>query len=227
MTREEDPQIAPRPATLRNQVEERLRAAIISGRFKPGQRLVERELCSLIAVSRPSIREAMRQLEAEGLVTSQPYRGPSVSTISAEEARQLYAVRALLEAYAGEQFAARGTEAETAALSNAVDRLEAVIAAGADPTLLIEAKTRFYAALMEGSGNVFIRQTLAMLHNRITLLRLTSMAQPGRLARSMTEIRQILAAIVARDPAAAREACERHVESAAMVALGVLERDEA
>ena len=218
-------QTAQRPPTLRNRVEERLRAAIISGRFKPGQRLVERELCGLIAVSRPSIREAMRQLEAEGLVTSQPYRGPSVATISAGEARQLYAVRALLEGYAGEQFAARGTAAEIRALGVAVDRLEAVIAAGAEPTLLIEAKTRFYAVLMEGSGNLFIRQTLAMLHNRVTLLRLTSMAQPGRLARSMVEIRQIHAAIVARDAAGAREACERHVASATEAAMAVLARE--
>ena len=219
-------QIAARPTTLRNQVEDRLRAAIISGRFKPGQRLVERELCGLIAVSRPSIREAMRQLEAEGLVTSQPYRGPSVSTISADDARQLYAVRALLEGFAGEQFALRGTDAEMAALTDAVERLAGVIEAGADPAALIEAKTHFYAVLMEGSGNVFIRQSLAMLHNRVTLLRLTSMGRPGRLAHSMAEIRQIHAAILARDPAAARQACERHVASATEAAMAVLEKDE-
>jgi DNA-binding GntR family transcriptional regulator len=218
-------QTAPRP-TLRNQVQDALRAAIVSGRFKPGQRLVERELCGLISVSRPSIREAMRQLEAEGLVTSQPYRGPSVSTVSVEEARQLYAVRTLLEGYAGEQFAARGAPADVAALGQAVDRLEAVIAAGAEPTRLIEAKTRFYAVLMDGSGNVFVRQTLAMLHNRVTLLRLTSMGQPGRLPRSLAEIREIEAAIVARDPAAAKAACERHVAAAAEVALAVLAKDE-
>ena len=223
---DEDLRIPPRPTTLRNHVQDRLRAAIISGRFKPGQRLIERELCSLIAVSRPSIREAMRQLEAEGLVTAQPYRGPVVSTISPAEASQLYAVRALLEAYAGEQFALRGTPAEVAALGVAVDRLEAVIAAGAEPTLLIEAKTEFYSVLMEGSGNIFVRQTLATLHNRVTLLRLTSMGQPGRLARSIVEIRQIHAAIVARDAPAAKAACERHVASAATVAMAVLGREE-
>jgi DNA-binding GntR family transcriptional regulator len=223
---EDDLQITPRNATLRNMVENRLRAAIISGRFKPGQRLIERELCDLIAVSRPSIREAMRQLEAEGLVTAQPYRGPTVATISADEARQLYAVRTLLEGFAGEQFALRGEPADMEALTRAVEGLEAVIAAGAEPTALIEAKTQFYAVLMDGSDNIFVRQTLAMLHNRVTLLRLTSMGQPGRLAQSIAEIREIHDAILARDPVAAKSACERHVASATVVAMAVLQRTD-
>jgi DNA-binding GntR family transcriptional regulator len=219
---EEDLKIAPRSATLRTQVEDRLRAAIVSGRFKPGERLVERQLCDLIAVSRPSIREAMRQLEAEGLVTTQPYRGPTVSVVSVEEARQLYAVRSLLEGFAGEQFALRGTEDEIRSLTDAVERLEAVIAEGPDATALIEAKTRFYAVLMEGSGNAFVRQMLGMLHNRVTLLRVTSMSQPGRLVESMAEIREIHAAILSHDAAAAKAACERHIASATGVALAVL-----
>ncbi len=72
----------------------RLRSAIGSGLFKPGQRLIERELCEQVGVGRTSIREALRQLEAEGLVTTIPHRGPIVSTISVEEAEQLYDLRA-------------------------------------------------------------------------------------------------------------------------------------
>ena len=87
---------------LRRLVEDKLRGAIASGRFQPGQRLVERELCELVGVGRTSIREALRQLEAEGLVHSIPNRGPVVSTISVAEARELYAVRALLEGDAAE-----------------------------------------------------------------------------------------------------------------------------
>ena len=83
-------QISKQPATLRLIVEGRLRSAISAGDFKPGQRLIERELCELTGVGRTSIREALRQLEAEGLITNIPHRGPSVSTISAEEAQQLY-----------------------------------------------------------------------------------------------------------------------------------------
>jgi DNA-binding GntR family transcriptional regulator len=86
-------QIVRKSATLRLLVEDKLRSAIATGRFKPGQRLIERELCELTGVGRTSIREALRQLEAEGLVTTIPHRGPSVSTISLDEARQLYSVR--------------------------------------------------------------------------------------------------------------------------------------
>src|SRR5215207_9673836 len=68
--------------TIRAIVEQKIRDAIMLGTFKPGQRLVERELCELIGVSRPSIREALRKLEADGLVNIIPNRGPVVSTIN-------------------------------------------------------------------------------------------------------------------------------------------------
>src|SRR6187551_2173445 len=93
--------------SLRMLVENRLRSAIGSGLFKPGQRLIERELCEQVGVGRTSIREALRQLEAEGLVTTVPHKGPIVSTISIAEAEQLYAFRGLLESFAGRTCAER------------------------------------------------------------------------------------------------------------------------
>src|ERR1700742_2007746 len=89
--------------TVRAIVAQKLREAIMSGTLKPGQRLVERELCEMMGVSRPSIREALRLLEADGLVNTVPHRGPMVSTISLEEARHLYAPRAVLEGSAGRE----------------------------------------------------------------------------------------------------------------------------
>ena len=71
--------------TVRSMVAQKLREAIMSGTLKPGQRLIERELCEMTGVSRPSIREALRLLEADGLVNTVPHRGPVVSTISLEE----------------------------------------------------------------------------------------------------------------------------------------------
>src|SRR4029078_4969135 len=87
--------------TVRSMVAQKLREAIMSGKLKPGQRLLERELCEMTGVSGRSIREALRLLEADGLVTTVPHRGPVVSTISLEEAKQLYAARAILEGFAG------------------------------------------------------------------------------------------------------------------------------
>ena len=72
-------QIPRQAATLRTMVEDRLRTAILTGHFETGQRLVERELCELFGVGRTSVREALRQLEAEGLVTTVPHKGPTAA----------------------------------------------------------------------------------------------------------------------------------------------------
>jgi len=90
-------QISKKNATLRLRVEDNIREAISSGSFRPGEKLVERKLCESMGVGRTSVREALRQLEADGIITSVPHRGPTVSTISIDEGRQLYELRALLE----------------------------------------------------------------------------------------------------------------------------------
>jgi DNA-binding GntR family transcriptional regulator len=218
-------QIARQSATLRIQVEDKLRQAIASGRFKPGQRLVERELCELIGVGRTSIREALRQLEAEGLITSYPHRGPVVSTISYEEAAQLYSVRALLESFAGQEFAENGSPENIANLERLVDEF-ADAAESEAGSRLIATKTAFYECLMDGSGNVFVKQMLTSLHNRVTLLRMTSMTQPGRLKHSVAEIRDIAAAIKDRNGTKAAAACKYHIDMAAKVALDYLRKND-
>jgi len=223
---EMDLQIARQSASLRIQVEDKLRQAIASGRFKPGQRLVERELCELIGVGRTSVREALRQLEAEGLITSYPHRGPVVSTISYEEAAQLYSVRALLESFAGQEFAENGSAEDIENLGRVVDEFAAAAESGSGSNL-IATKTAFYECLMNGSGNVFVKQMLTSLHNRVTLLRMTSMTQPGRLKHSVAEIREIAAAISDRNGPKAAAACKHHIDMAAKVALEYLRKNEA
>lgn len=215
-------QIAKESATLRLQVEDKLRKAIASGRFRSGERLVERELCALLGVGRTSVREALRQLEAEGLIVTIPHRGPAVASIGVEEARQLYEVRALLEGFAGRGCATFATAEQIANLERAVAALEAAASEGG--AKLIEAKTSFYERLLESCGNDVVRQILTGLHNRITLLRRTSMTQPGRLPQSLKEIRAICERIAARDAEGAERACIEHIRNAAQVALAVLEK---
>ncbi|MBJ3777339.1 GntR family transcriptional regulator [Acuticoccus mangrovi] len=213
-----DLQVERKSATLRGRVEEKLREAIASGLFKPGQRLIERELCEILGVGRTSVREALRQLEAEGLIESLPHRGPSVSNIRIEEAEQLYALRGLLEGYAGEQCAARADGAFLAKLDAAVEAFVAAAHSG-EREALVATKTEFYNLLLNGCGNKFVAQTLTSLHNRINLLRFTSMTQPDRLKHSITEIQEIAATIRSGDVAAAGDACRRHIHNAAHVAL--------
>lgn len=214
-------QIRSESASLRLKVEETLRRAIATGRFRPGERLVERELCAMLGVGRTSIREALRQLEAEGLIVTIPRRGPAVASMTVEEARQLYDVRALLEGFAGRACATHATAEQLARIERAVALLAEAIAAG---TSLIEAKTAFYDALLESCGNDVVRQMLTGLHNRINLLRATSMVQPGRVEHSLKEIRAIQERIATRDPEGAEAACVQHIRNAAEVALATLAR---
>jgi len=204
--------------TIRSLVEDKLRTAIVNGRFVPGQRLVERELCELTGVGRTTVREALRQLDAEGLISIVPHRGPIVAETSFEEARQLYDMRELLEGFAGEAFVDAATDAEVASLGDIVNAFEGMLVAP-DRMQLLALKSDFYCLLMDGARNIFLTQTLRSLHNRIQALRVTSMMQPGRLPYSVREIIDIHAAIVRRDRIAAGEMCRRHVRNAAEAAL--------
>ena len=214
--------------TVRTIVAQKLREAIMSGTLKPGQRLVERELCEMTGVSRPSIREALRLLEADGMVNTVPHRGPAVSTISLEEARQLYAARAVLEGFAGRECARLRDPAVVRRMGDALTRLKAAFGF-AKPNMMavLEAKTDFYAALIGGCQNVFIERMLKPLHDRITLLRITSMSQPKRMNRSLREVTAIWRAIQRGDEDLAERRCVDHVEAAAVAALDMIERSAA
>jgi DNA-binding GntR family transcriptional regulator len=209
--------------TVRAIVARKLREAIMSGNLKPGQRLVERELCEMMGVSRPSIREAFRVLEADGLVNTVPHRGPVVSTISLEEARQLYAARAVLEGFAGRECARLHDAAVTRSMGSALTRLKAALAER-DMMAILEAKTDFYAALIGGCQNTFIERMLKPLHDRITLLRITSMSQPKRVNKSLREVTAIWRAIASGDEDLAERCCVDHVKAAAAAALNMIEQ---
>ena len=212
--------------TVRAIVAQKLREAIMSGTFKPGQRLVERELCEMTGVSRPSIREALRLLEAEGMVNTVPHRGPVVSTISLDEARQLYDARAVLEGFAGRECARLRDPAVVRRMGDALTRLKAAFTK-ADMMAVLEAKTDFYAALIGGCQNAFIERMLKPLHDRITLLRITSMSQPKRVNKSLREVTAIWRAIQSGDEDLAERCCVDHIKAAAVAALNMIERSTA
>ncbi len=142
----EDMRIVAVAAPVRQQVEQALRAAITGGSFAPCQRLIERDLCERLGVSRPSVREAMRQLESEGLIESQPNRGPVVARMTRQDVADVYGVRAALEAAAASRFATLATEADIADLAATVDAVAAAYeTAGVEAILL--AKSQFYDVL--------------------------------------------------------------------------------
>lgn len=208
-------------APVRQKVVEVLREAIISGRFAPGERLTERQLCELTGVSRVSVREALRQLESEGLIETQPNRGPVVSRLSHHDAVSLYQMRGALEALAAHLFATAASDAQIKELAAAVAVLQRAYKRR-DIEGIVLAKRRFYDVLLEGSGNSMIGPTLRTMYARIDQLRRISLSSPSRAPQSMREIRAVLAAIKRRDAKAAYAASLHHVEQAAKAALANL-----
>lgn len=208
-------------APVRQKVVEALRGAITAGRFAPGERLTERKLCELTGVSRVSVREALRQLESEGLIEIQPNRGPLVSRLSKQDAVSLYQMRGALEALAARLFAAAASDQKIEELAAAVSLLQKAYKRR-DIEAIVLGKRRFYDVLIEGSGNRMIGATLNTMYARINQLRRLSLSSPRRAPQSMREIRAVLAAIRRRDPDAAYAASLHHVEQAARAALANL-----
>ncbi len=206
------------PDTLRQKVEDAVREAITSGVYAPGERLIERELCEGLGVSRASVREALRRLEAEKLVHTVPHRGPVVASISVEEARQLYALRAVLEGYAAHEFATQATDAAIAEFGRAAGDLREAAGSG-DTDRVLRAKGVLYDVMLSHCGNDLVRETLRGFHSRINLLRATSLMHPERLPHSLAEIDALVAAFRARDAAKAEQLARLHVTNACAVAL--------
>lgn len=210
-------------APLREQVIDGLRTAILEFELKPGQRLVERELIEQTGVSRATIREALRELAAEGLVVTVPQKGALVYKPSADEARDLYAVRASLEALTVRRFIERANAAHHDRLRATVTALEQDVEAGADMHTLLRDKDLFYTELLAGAASPTIEQILGGVQARVRLLRATSMSQPGRAAQMAAEMRALVDAITARDVACAERLCTEHLEHAAATGLAALD----
>ncbi len=208
--------------TLRRQIENAVRAAITSGRYPPGSRLVERELCEELGVSRTSLREALRKLEAEKLVEIVPHKGPSVARISTDEAREIYALRSLLEGFAAHEFALRGTDNAIEEFAMGAVDLRTQAEAGSTSGVL-EAKSKLYNLMLGNCGNKLVWEVLQSLFSRVNILRATSLLHPDRISQSLAEIDALAAALKARSADKAQELASLHVQNACTVAVKLLE----
>jgi DNA-binding GntR family transcriptional regulator len=194
----------------RERVLEKLRQAILSGRFQPGQRLVERELVEQLGVSRTPIREALRKLELEGLVTTVPYKGPVVTRPTLRDAQELYEVRAALEGQATALLARCARPEDVERLEQHVRAAEEAVRAG-DVQAVLAANNAFHDELAGRCGNALLESLIDNLRNRIILLRVESLSAPGRPPRSVAEHREIVDHVRAHDPEGARRAMEQHI----------------
>lgn len=214
--------LALRPARrslLRQQVVEILRDAITECVFAPGGRLIERELGTMLGVSRTTIREGLRQLEAEGLLEITPNKGPMVALLGADEAAAVYALRGELEGYACALCAERATQDELDLLGQSVATMNVVAGAAPDFKALQQAKTEFYGRLYDAARNPELKKILQRLRARVTLIRGLEANREARMSESVQGARSILSELRKRDPAAARKAAQVHMSRAAALAL--------
>ncbi|PWB31003.1 GntR family transcriptional regulator [Pseudomonas sp. SDI] len=209
------------PVTLREIVLDKLRSAIISFQLLPGDRLVERDLCDRLGVSRTSVREALRHLESEGLVEFADAKGPRVAIITLEDARDIYELRCVLEGLIVQLFTLNAKAKDIRALEKALEENRKALEEG-ELQQVIDSVQGFYDVLLEGSGNQVAATQLRQLQARISYLRATSVSQENRRGASNQEMEKIVAAIKSGDPLAAHQACVDHVRAAAKVALDYL-----
>jgi DNA-binding GntR family transcriptional regulator len=203
---------------LRSQVLRELRQSIISGRLNPGERLVERELIAMMGVSRTVVREALRQLESEGLVAMIPNKGPVVRTLTVEEARDLYTIRAVLEGLAARLFTEHAGDSQLAELEETLLTMAHAYDLG-DPEKILDSKNQFYDVLFTGAKNQTLSLMIELLHGRIRRWRAIGLSHPLRSKRrgqeSLRNLRAILKAARARDANLAEQTIRDEVHKAA------------
>jgi DNA-binding GntR family transcriptional regulator len=207
--------------SLRERTLDKLRDAILNLRFKPGERLVEHQLCDQLGVSRTVVREVLRHLEAEGLVKTLARQGPVVARPDPDSVAEIYELRGLLEALAAQACAERASDRDAAQLGEALDRIEAAYRRN-DPIAVLKATTEFYAVLFMSSGKVVAWEVVQSLNARVNFLRAMTISTPGRDKSGIAEMRRIVDAITARKPDEAYAATIDHVRAAAALATRYL-----
>jgi DNA-binding GntR family transcriptional regulator len=202
---------APPPQrALRNDVYDALRRALVQGALKPGQRINEAEIARQMQISRAPIREAIRQLEQEGLLESVPRRGTFVPSLSRDDVEEVYTLRADLEARAVRRVVPRLTPEELTTLASFV---ETMCSAGVkrDLAMLLEADIQFHRTIVEAAGWPRLRKLWEGLHPQtLTLYTLNTLTDWSPLDHARRH-EPLLAAIQSGDPEAATAAIQEHI----------------
>lgn len=189
-----------------------LRERIVSGEFAVGERLVEGRLSEEMGVSRMPVREALRELAAEGIVTIEPRRGASVTVFTEDLKRELVEVRATLEALNAKLAAKRHDPEQIAALERILEE-GARLADSDDPILLGRQNTDFHEALATVAANSVLQDMIRSLRDRTAMIFAQTSRRRGR--QNWEEHSAILRAVIAGDSELAALLAARHVYNAA------------
>jgi DNA-binding GntR family transcriptional regulator len=198
------------PRALYEEVAELLRQRIFRRELEPGSWIDEVKLAQEYGISRTPLREALKVLAAEGLVTMKVRRGAYVTEVSERDLAEVYHLLALLESDAAAVVAERATEAELKELQKLHRELEAAVA---DREKFFAVNERFHMRLLELASNRWRNQMVADLRKVMKLNRLNSLLKSGRIEESLAEHRGLMEALVRRDPEAARARMQEHFRS--------------
>ncbi len=197
---------------IRDKVYERLRSAILSGALEPGERLVERKLAELLGVSRTPVREAIRMLELEGLVTHLPRVGAVVAQVSDSEVLEIYRIRAVLEGLAARMAAEKITPEQLNKLAELVQIFEENAKQG-NLERLEEAHREFNDLIYRAAGSSRLYSMITTLVEHIDRYTRVGYCHPGRIAEATLEHRQLVEAIRMRDGALAEQVAREHIDN--------------
>lgn len=210
-----------RPKTLKENALESLREAIMMGAFRPGERLVERVLCEKLNVSRTVVRECIRHLESERLITTIPNAGPSIAVLDAAEVAEIYDIRSLLESSAAKACAKKASDDIIKKLKTLCRLIETHLKAGDISEALRQTKL-FYKTIFLAGDKTISWDLVEQLNGRISRLRVLTLNSQGRSTTGPANLKKIVDAIENRTPEAAAKACKVHLKEAKRIAIKCL-----
>ncbi|CAM5463155.1 GntR family transcriptional regulator [Thauera sp. 28] len=213
---------------LYQEVAERLRQRIYSHELAPGTWVDEQALAEHYGISRTPLREALKVLASEGLVTLKPRRGCYVTEISERDLDEVFSVMSMLEGECARASAMRATDGDLTRLRAIHADLEKAAAAD-DIDGFFEANQNFHRSLQEIADNRWLLHVIEDLRKVIKLSRHHSLFSDGRLEQSLEEHRDILGALLARDGERAEQLMRHHIRSgrAALARIAVAKADDA
>lgn len=207
-------EIVNNPAAEPIRPEDRLREAIVTGRFQPSERLVETEVARELGVGRSAVRTALARLEHEGLVEHERHRGARVRLISAREAVEIIEVRAVLEGLAARHAATNATTHDVEGLRAILEEMRRRLDAG-DLLGASDQNAVLHGRILELSSHTTVARLIATLKSQLVRFQYRTILLPGRSEHSFGEHSAIVAAVAAGDETAAEQAMRTHLSHVA------------
>ncbi|MEI7530590.1 MAG: GntR family transcriptional regulator [Betaproteobacteria bacterium] len=202
---------------LYEDVANELRKSIFSHKLPPGSWVDEQALALQLGISRTPMREAIKVLASEGLITMKPRRGAYVTEVSKTDLEQIFHIISILEGEACKIVAQKATERELDLLDNIHSKLEKA-AADRNIELFFEINQDFHSKIQEIAGNLWMKSTISDLRKVLKLQRYDSLMKSGRIEQSLLEHRKILSAIINREATLAEDLMKEHLKQGQVAA---------